>query len=98
MKNFIDVDRLGAVSACTAVSSRETKSLGYLLATCCEFVGVGTIAIVSRTAWAIGKILLWSARSRERRHLLGLSDHMMKDIGVSRADAYCEYLKRPWQA
>jgi uncharacterized protein YjiS (DUF1127 family) len=37
-------------------------------------------------AWIGGRILNWMMRDRERRHLHGLSDHMLKDIGLSRAD------------
>ena len=42
-------------------------------------------------AWA------WCERYRQRRDLLSLSDHMLKDIGISLADAEQEAAKRPWQ-
>lgn len=35
------------------------------------------------------------AVSRERRALMSLSDHSLKDLGLSRADAYRE-ANRPW--
>jgi uncharacterized protein YjiS (DUF1127 family) len=40
----------------------------------------------------------WIDRHRQRRELLGLSDHMLKDVGLSRADAYREAGKHFWQA
>jgi|GraSoiStandDraft_5_1057265.scaffolds.fasta_scaffold161237_1 uncharacterized protein YjiS (DUF1127 family) len=35
----------------------------------------------------LGALRTWSQRSRERAQLGGLSDRMLSDIGVSRADA-----------
>ncbi len=98
MKNFIDVDRPGTVSACTAVSNRPAKGLDTCWQRAANSLAPGlSPSSPGRSGRSAGS---WCGRqrSRERRHLLGLSDHMMKDIGVSRADAYCEYLKRPWQA
>ena len=46
---------------------------------------------------AVGQLALWIQRHRQRRELLGLSDHMLKDLGLSRADAYDEASKRFWQ-
>jgi uncharacterized protein YjiS (DUF1127 family) len=40
---------------------------------------------------------LWLERRRERRTLLGLNDHLLKDIGVSRADAWQESQKPFWR-
>ena len=40
----------------------------------------------------------WIARMRDRRQLASLSDSMLKDIGVSRADAEHEIEKHFWQA
>jgi uncharacterized protein YjiS (DUF1127 family) len=42
-------------------------------------------------------LLLWLQRRRERRHLAGLSDHMLKDIGVTRADIDVETRKVFWR-
>jgi uncharacterized protein YjiS (DUF1127 family) len=47
--------------------------------------------------WAGGFILDWMTRDRERRHLYGLSDRMLKDIGLSRADLEREASKRFWR-
>ena len=42
-------------------------------------------------------LLLWLQRRRERHQLAGLSDHVLKDIGVSRADADGETHKAFWR-
>jgi uncharacterized protein YjiS (DUF1127 family) len=39
----------------------------------------------------------WYERSRQRRHLAQLSDHMLRDIGLSRADVWSEYAKPFWR-
>lgn len=40
----------------------------------------------------------WVDRRRQRRALLGLNDDLLKDIGVSRADAFREATKPFWRA
>ena len=40
----------------------------------------------------------WLDRVRDRQHLAAMSDAMLKDIGVSRADATHEAEKPFWQA
>ncbi len=42
-------------------------------------------------------LLVWQVRWRGRSHLRRLSDHMLKDIGVSRLDAEHEAGKRFWR-
>jgi uncharacterized protein YjiS (DUF1127 family) len=39
----------------------------------------------------------WTERNRQRRALLSLSDSMLSDIGVSRADALLEGEKPFWK-
>ncbi|HUL08500.1 MAG TPA: DUF1127 domain-containing protein [Candidatus Acidoferrum sp.] len=39
----------------------------------------------------------WYLRVRERRHLRALDDHMLKDIGVTRADVEFEVQKHFWR-
>jgi len=46
----------------------------------------------------IETIELWIARHEQRRQLLALPDHLMRDIGRSRADVEAEAVKRFWQA
>ena len=42
-------------------------------------------------------LLLWLQRWRERRQIAGLSDHVLKDIGVTRADVDGETRKAFWR-
>ena len=39
----------------------------------------------------------WLERSRQRRALLEASDHLLKDIGLSRAEAHREGAKPFWR-
>jgi uncharacterized protein YjiS (DUF1127 family) len=45
----------------------------------------------------IDRLLFWLERSRQRRRLGRLSNHMLKDIGLTRADIEFEMVKRPWE-
>lgn len=47
-------------------------------------------------AW-LSRLVGWSERARQRRGLMLLDDRMLKDIGLSRADALREYVKPFWQ-
>jgi uncharacterized protein YjiS (DUF1127 family) len=42
--------------------------------------------------------LAWHDRARERRALMELSDHMLRDIGISRVEAHHEAAKPFWRA
>ncbi len=54
---------------------------------------LGRILLVLMELW--GK---WQRRARERRHLAEFSDAMLKDIGISRADAMAEIDKPFWRS
>ena len=43
------------------------------------------------------QILMWHERSRQRRALAQLSDHMLHDIGLSRGDVWAECEKPFWR-
>jgi len=47
---------------------------------------------------AVDVVLVWHQRARERRQLLELSDHMLRDIGISRSDAIGEAERPFWRA
>ena len=47
---------------------------------------------------AFATIELWRSRSNERRRLAEFDDRLLKDIGVSRADAWKEANKPFWKA
>jgi uncharacterized protein YjiS (DUF1127 family) len=42
-------------------------------------------------------LLTWQERARQRHHLASLSDHMLRDIGLTRADIMAETTKQFWQ-
>ena len=42
-------------------------------------------------------LLTWQERSQQRYQLETLSDHMLRDIGLSRADVLAEATKRFWE-
>jgi uncharacterized protein YjiS (DUF1127 family) len=46
---------------------------------------------------AADRILSWMERARQRRRLDSLSDHMLKDMGLSRFDTDQEAGKRFWR-
>ena len=50
------------------------------------------------SASAFEQALSWLERARQRRQLRELGDHMLKDIGLSRADVEAEASKRFWRA
>jgi uncharacterized protein YjiS (DUF1127 family) len=54
--------------------------------------------LASRVDRAIDLLLTWHQRSRERRQLRSLSNHMLHDIGLSRADVEGEATKPFWRA
>jgi uncharacterized protein YjiS (DUF1127 family) len=49
-------------------------------------------------AIGLARLLQWHELARERRALLALSDHMLKDIGISRAEAEREARRPFWSA
>jgi uncharacterized protein YjiS (DUF1127 family) len=49
-------------------------------------------------AGAIDRLLLWQERARDRRALAGLDNHMLRDIGLSRADLEAEVVKPFWRS
>lgn len=42
-------------------------------------------------------LLEWHERARQRRQLMALSDHLLKDVGINRADAEHEASKPFWR-
>jgi len=47
-------------------------------------------------AMGLGRLLHWHELARQRRALLALSEHMLKDIGISRAEAEREASRPFW--
>jgi len=50
-----------------------------------------------RVARAVELGLVWLERAQQRRHLRELDDPMLRDIGLSRADAWAEAEKPFWR-
>ncbi len=46
---------------------------------------------------ALDTLLLWQERSRQRHALAQLSDRMLRDIGIGRADVAAECAKPFWR-
>ena len=46
----------------------------------------------------VDTVLDWQDRARERHRMAMMSDHLLRDIGVSRADLEMEYEKPFWRA
>lgn len=53
--------------------------------------------VPSNLSKSLDVLLLWLQRRRERHQLAGLSDHVLKDIGVTRADVDGETRKTFWR-
>lgn len=54
-------------------------------------------ALASHSLRIADTAMLWRERNRQRRALGRLNDHMLKDLGLSRADAGREGGKRFWE-
>lgn len=57
---------------------------------------------IVRTLWDIPylglcQLAVWQRRDRERSRLRALDDHMLRDIGITRADAERECSKPFWR-
>ncbi len=46
--------------------------------------------------WIANVITLWSHRARSRQHLVEMDDYLLRDLGITRAEAEEESLKRFW--
>ena len=57
-----------------------------------------SIAVVGLFTRVVDSLGEWRVRARERRQLSTLSDAMLKDIGISRADASTEFEKPFWRS
>lgn len=53
--------------------------------------------LMMRAPRAVDLLLTWHERARQRRHLQSLSDHMLRDIGLTRADVLAEASKPFWR-
>lgn len=66
----------------------------------------GHTRLSSRLAWAasaivgssVAALFSWVERARQRRQLCSLNERMLKDIGITRAEAEGERAKAFWQS
>ena len=60
---------------------------------------IGFLPAFGRAAMAVVELLYtWQDRVRQRSHLASLDDHLLKDLGIARADATRESAKPFWRA
>lgn len=63
-------------------------------------VGFGLRTALQRLSFAanrgLANVLCWLAVARQRRHLMKLDDRLLKDVGISRADAEREAARKFW--
>jgi uncharacterized protein YjiS (DUF1127 family) len=67
----------------------------FELAWCLARRRLGDLALWLRVGTDL--LLTWHARARQRRQLLSLSDHMLRDLGLTRADVMAEASKPFWR-
>jgi len=61
------------------------------------FVRNAAAVTASALQRGLDRLLDWQERSRQRHMLIGLDEHMLRDIGVTRAEAEEEFRKPPWR-
>ena len=60
---------------------------------------IGVFGWLRRSPEALFRLLLvWQDRERQRHHLRGLDDRLLKDMGLSHADVAHEVAKPFWRA
>jgi uncharacterized protein YjiS (DUF1127 family) len=59
--------------------------------------GTGKATFRSRLLSVVAMVERLAARRRSRLALLSLTDDQLKDIGISRADAYREGIRSAWE-
>ena len=57
---------------------------------------LGLSSAFNRVARLFLKALDWSEQARQRQRLMELDDHLLKDIGISRADVERETSRSFW--
>jgi uncharacterized protein YjiS (DUF1127 family) len=58
--------------------------------------GRSTERLRAALSWVILTLLRWQELARQRRSLAAMSDHMLKDLGLTRADALREAGRPFW--
>ena len=55
------------------------------------------VSFFGRILRALDRLSEWHKRAAERRELLEMPEHLLKDMGINRVDAYREYRKPFWR-
>lgn len=55
-----------------------------------------SLSLSQLTTHIVKTLALWAARSRSRRDLMDLDDHLLRDIGVTREGAFAEARRPAW--
>ena len=79
---------------CTHTIAQRPPAAPGLIVAWRRFVGRRMAAAGGRAAEIV---LLWMERARQRRELAELSDRMLRDIGLTRTDAWAEADKPFWR-
>jgi uncharacterized protein YjiS (DUF1127 family) len=59
--------------------------------------GLGRRGLGDAIGRGLDRLLLWAERSGQRHQLAELNDHMLRDIGLTRADVMAETVKPFWK-
>jgi uncharacterized protein YjiS (DUF1127 family) len=59
--------------------------------------GSAPIRLRDVLAAVIEQVMVWHERAQQRRQLQSLSDHMLRDLGLGRADVAAETSKPFWR-
>jgi uncharacterized protein YjiS (DUF1127 family) len=94
------IGRIGGRAAAVMELARDRRAMrGAGQAAVPRFRQLGGIAL-ALVAWpgrACEAALMWLDRDRQRRTLHRLSDHLLKDIGLSRANGDRDGRRPPWR-
>jgi uncharacterized protein YjiS (DUF1127 family) len=87
----VGIQKTRALS-CLGIAARSTPTADISLKDI-RLKGFSTLIVN-----AMDTVLDWQDRARQRRHLGEMDDHLLRDIGLSRADLEYESSKPFWRA
>jgi uncharacterized protein YjiS (DUF1127 family) len=80
------------------MGSQQVPALMRRQAALLKFCGSLASLIGSWSVVVSDRLQLWRERKRQRRALAGLSDYMLKDMGLTRGGVVMESGKRFWES